>query len=103
MYQPTCFLFLLGHVASDAGAMTKAGQCAAVGAVLVAVWAAVITGTVGTNETVVGLMPFAPFYLLCCFGVSAARTLLPAHTRTRSLAHTVTSQLWSALASRGYP
>jgi hypothetical protein len=71
----------------DAGAMTKAGQCAAVGAVLMAVWAAVITGTVATNETVVGLMPFAPFYLLCCFGVSARTRASHAHTDTLARAH----------------
>jgi hypothetical protein len=67
--------------------MTKAGQCAAVGAVLMAVWAAVITGTVATNETVVGLMPFAPFYLLCCFGVSARTRASHAHTDTLARAH----------------
>mmetsp|Transcript_21000 Transcript_21000/g.54688 ORF Transcript_21000/g.54688 Transcript_21000/m.54688 type:complete len:100 (+) Transcript_21000:88-387(+) len=48
--------------------MTKAGQWAAVGAILAAVWAAMYTGKVETNETVVSILPFVPFIFLCCFG-----------------------------------
>eukprot|EP00038_Savillea_parva_P018008 m.22147 g.22147 ORF g.22147 m.22147 type:complete len:94 (-) comp3960_c0_seq1:406-687(-) len=48
--------------------MTKAQECGIVGVSLIAAWAAVLFGVLPVNDTVMGIMPFAPFLLLCCFG-----------------------------------
>mmetsp|Transcript_138621 Transcript_138621/g.196309 ORF Transcript_138621/g.196309 Transcript_138621/m.196309 type:complete len:94 (+) Transcript_138621:134-415(+) len=48
--------------------MTKAARFGLVGFALVAMWAAVLTGAIPTSDTVVSIMPYAPFNLLCCFG-----------------------------------
>jgi hypothetical protein len=50
--------------------MTKAGTWGVVALVLSVAWGLVLSGQVATNDTVMGIMPFAPFNLLCCFGVS---------------------------------
>eukprot|EP00037_Helgoeca_nana_P033096 m.416633 g.416633 ORF g.416633 m.416633 type:complete len:94 (-) comp30048_c0_seq1:263-544(-) len=48
--------------------MTKAGTWGVVALVLSVAWGLVLSGQVATNDTVMGIMPFAPFNLLCCFG-----------------------------------